>query len=198
MSYLAYPALGAILSALIAGVVTFLITVLTKEQKISEFRQNWIDALREDISEFLGLIQSLTSMIGFIKYQSGVDESKKFIESNHDNFSKVTTIYFRIALRLNPDEHQELRAALKEMFSMLSGSVDLYDSKAIESLVQDVVAKSQTVLKKEWNRVKQGEKMFRISKYVALIIIVIAAIILIGIIAIILSKYISTLGLITQ
>ena len=35
----AYPAIGAVTAAIIAGGISFVVTVLAKEQKISEFRQ---------------------------------------------------------------------------------------------------------------------------------------------------------------
>jgi len=47
---------GPIAAAMIAGAVTFIATLLSKDQKTSEFRQTWIDAIRADIAEFLSLI----------------------------------------------------------------------------------------------------------------------------------------------
>ncbi len=52
----AWPLLSAIAAAFIAGAVSFIVTVLSKEQKTSEFRQAWIDALREDLAIFASQI----------------------------------------------------------------------------------------------------------------------------------------------
>ena len=46
-------AVATIAAALVAGLVSFIVTVLSKEQKTSEFRQAWIDALRSDIADFV-------------------------------------------------------------------------------------------------------------------------------------------------
>lgn len=43
-------AIGAIAAALIAGLVSLLGLIISKEQKTSEFRQAWIDALRKELS----------------------------------------------------------------------------------------------------------------------------------------------------
>ena len=42
---------AALITAIAASATAFLIAVLTKEAKISDFRQAWIDQLRNDISE---------------------------------------------------------------------------------------------------------------------------------------------------
>lgn len=42
-------AIGAIGAALIAATVSLLGLIISKEQKTSEFRQAWIDALRSDL-----------------------------------------------------------------------------------------------------------------------------------------------------
>jgi hypothetical protein len=44
---------ATLLVAMIAGAFSLLGLVISKEQKVSEFRQTWIDALREDISELI-------------------------------------------------------------------------------------------------------------------------------------------------
>ena len=58
-SSLSYPAVGTICAALIAGLISFVVTVLAKDQKISEFRQAWIDALRSDAAELARCLENL-------------------------------------------------------------------------------------------------------------------------------------------
>ena len=43
-------AIGTMIAAFIAGLVSLLSLIISKEQKVSEFRQAWIDALRAEIS----------------------------------------------------------------------------------------------------------------------------------------------------
>jgi hypothetical protein len=61
----AYPAIGVVMAAIIAGGISFLVTVLSKDHKTSEFRQAWIDALRDDLSEFVANVDALTSLYRF-------------------------------------------------------------------------------------------------------------------------------------
>lgn len=46
-------AVGAVLAATIAGGMSFLGSVFSKDQKTSEFRQAWIDGLRSEISQLI-------------------------------------------------------------------------------------------------------------------------------------------------
>jgi hypothetical protein len=47
--------IGPVIAAIITGAIAFLASVLSKEQKTSEFRQAWIDALRNDLAELTSL-----------------------------------------------------------------------------------------------------------------------------------------------
>jgi hypothetical protein len=46
-------AIGAIAAALIAGLIFLLSLVISKEQKISDFRQEWINSLRSEIAALI-------------------------------------------------------------------------------------------------------------------------------------------------
>jgi hypothetical protein len=48
-------AVGAVIAAIIAGSIALLGLIISKEQKVSEFRQQWIDALRQDIAPLYGM-----------------------------------------------------------------------------------------------------------------------------------------------
>lgn len=50
----ALAAVATVVASLIAAAVAFVNLTLTKELTTSEFRQAWIDALREDLAKFLG------------------------------------------------------------------------------------------------------------------------------------------------
>ncbi len=63
----AFIAAGAILAAVIAGAFSFLSLVMSKEQKVSEFRQDWINSLREDICKFVSAIVHLSAVYEGIK-----------------------------------------------------------------------------------------------------------------------------------
>lgn len=46
-------AIATVVATLITGVIAIVNLTLSKEQKVSDFRQSWIDGLRDDLSKFL-------------------------------------------------------------------------------------------------------------------------------------------------
>ena len=54
----AYFALGAIFAALIAGFFSYLNLIISKESKISEFRQDWVDHLRTEIGNYAASVNA--------------------------------------------------------------------------------------------------------------------------------------------
>src|SRR5450759_2566061 len=50
--------IATIIAALIAAAFSFVNLTLTKEQKTSEFRQAWIDALRQDLATFFATVRA--------------------------------------------------------------------------------------------------------------------------------------------
>ena len=164
-------ALGATLAALISAIAVYITTVLSKEQKTSEFRQVWIDGLRNDISEYLSKVQSIHSL-GRAHAGATEQEKLKLVVDMMDHIQEAQMCEYRIALRLNPVEHTSLMVKITsfqdEMLKLSSANLDrtkLIFEKDI--LTQALIKESQVVLKKEWKRVKTGELSFRILKYLA-------------------------------
>ncbi len=52
---------GLIVAAIIAGAVAFFSLIISKEQSVSEFRQQWIDALRKGIAIIVGCVIGMGS-----------------------------------------------------------------------------------------------------------------------------------------
>lgn len=162
-------AIATVVAALTTGLISFVNLTMTKELKTSEFRQAWIDALREDLAKFLGAARAFARV---------VDEVKRF-GPNQDHPLRITPekvselryqaaeTFSRIQLRLNPDEpdHVELlrllRRAISEQNAVLASGGEIGPTlTAIETATEF----AQPVLKKEWARVKQGELPFKIAR----------------------------------
>ncbi|WP_157174385.1 hypothetical protein [Thiocystis violascens] len=56
-----FIAAGAIIAALITGAFSYFNLVRSKDAKVSEFCQEWIDALRTEISIYVSRTQALTT-----------------------------------------------------------------------------------------------------------------------------------------
>ena len=166
----AYSIIGAVSAALVAGSVSFVISILSKEQKTSEFRQSWIDAVRNDISEYLAMIGTLGTFADF-KTKQGDDEALKYFNERHDDFIKLDTLATRIILRLNKrEEHKKMISNIKQLKLLLKGDVlDPNYFVRIQTKVEETINESQDLFKKEWKRVKRGEPPFVITKWASLL-----------------------------
>jgi hypothetical protein len=164
-------AIATLVAALITGAISFVNLTLTKEQKTSEFRQAWIDGLREDLAGFFGAARAFARAVESFHILGPDYKEKGALLINDQKISdlryQAAETFSKIKLRLNPDEagHQELlrllRRAIDEQNDMLSQKADIVATmKAIE--LADEYARP--VLKKEWERVKKGELAFRIAR----------------------------------
>lgn len=167
-SSLSSPAVGTICAALIAGLISFVVTVLAKDQKISEFRQAWIDALRSDVAELVShlTISSLVLKAEKIAKKEGI-QLPEFEVAGYKEFVAVKACVVRIRLRLNPVEHKELLSALHEMDIGEGGKVEHSDA-----VLNTLVTEAQKVLKAEWGRVKKGELSIRCVRWGGLAVFV--------------------------
>jgi len=171
-----YPAIGPVTAAIFAGWISFIVTVLAKEQKTSEFRQAWIDGLRDDLSEFIGTVDTLSSFLRLKASQGQTPaELMNFLEESSPDVHRMGVSYNRILLRLNREEHTVLATQLKELLSVMSSYEKWSHEKGFDQRTSDVVKEAQKVLKTEWERVKKGEVLFRWIKYASLAFFFLAA-----------------------
>ena len=171
LSSFAYSAIVAT----IAGGFSLLISILAKDLKTSEFRQAWIDGLRNDIAEFISLFYSVTDMVRELVRagKATKEDLNALLFEKDEHFRKLEMTFARIKLRVNPSEHIKLQSALLAIKGYV-GSENMFDPKFAESLVDELVKESQVTLKCEWDRVKRGEPAFITAKRVSMLIIVTA------------------------
>lgn len=93
--------IGAVGAALIAGVVSLLGLIISKEQKTSEFRQAWVDALRSEITAYLTSFNAIADAVG-VTYK---DQAEK-VKALAPLYSQLNQASFAITLRVNPDENR--------------------------------------------------------------------------------------------
>jgi hypothetical protein len=167
-------AVGAVAAALIAGLISLLGLIISKEQKVSDFRQAWIDALRSDIAAVITHAQSIHGA-----YLAGHPSKAELWRSVREDFVGVNEAWARIRLRLNPKEEPSIAVlqVLKEHESVFQGSGPP-DLSRLENIDQRLLDTTQAVLKKEWTRVRSGERTYRISKWSAIVIVVLSLLLL--------------------
>ena len=172
-------------AALLAGAIAALTLIVNKENKISEFRQDWIDSLREDLTNFLSASRTCTRAIQETRFSWG--EGKK----NPLPIDEATTAKlrhqaaecsYRIKLRLNQKKkpHIELESLMTESSTLVSqyfrgASTDV---NAVLDGVERTATQARTVLKAEWERVKKGELAYRAAKWFAFLLVFSCAILI--------------------
>ena len=153
------PAIVALFVALIAGVVSLVVSILAKDQKTSEFRQAWIDGLRNDVSQLVAHFGVVKTMAKIVREKSQT-EIDAYLISKQEQFLEMGMLASRIRLRLNPDEHVNLLDSLRDL--------DKVHEDDMSACSERITAETQEILKEEWERVKLGEPSFvwlkRISK----------------------------------
>ncbi|MFZ2218259.1 MAG: hypothetical protein WAV85_06190 [Rhodoferax sp.] len=174
----AFRAIASVVASIVAGALAFLISVLSKGQKISEFRQNWIDSLRTELSDFIGFTQSTAAHLKFIVETKGHEGAVDYIHTHTEELTEMVTIYHRIKLRLNPKEHSILLAKLDTAKSLFNGKIPFTETEKVTQAVDSLAAESEAVLKREWRRVKRGELSFFLTKYVSLALLALSVLLL--------------------
>ena len=106
---------SAIIVALIAGLFSLLNLVLSKEQKVSELRQAWIEGLREDLAAHIAAVFAVKYLDQAYQQQHGrelsyVDLAKAISEPH----IQASTTFHRILLRLNPGDRSTAQKGLIE------------------------------------------------------------------------------------
>ena len=156
----------AIGAALIAGGASFLGLLITNQSKVSGFRQEWIDALRDSVATLISDVFTIND-----------DQSTPRKVSNLDAcFTEMHKANALISLRLNFEEQESLAiiAALTALKDVIYTEGSTYKEVALK--VDALIKATNVVLKNEWRRVKKGEAIYRWT-FRAILIAIIALLI---------------------
>jgi len=181
------PLLGVVglsIAALIAGWFSLLSIVLSKEKAISEFRQKWINGLRSETSELIAHAMQIQGYIILVKpfpksdppTQDEKDQLVSYLEKTRDDYIGLNEASKRIVLRLNPKDPEpesgEILDRLKELNRLFGQPRSPEFITQVDPITEQIANSTQRLLKKEWERVKQGEQTFRKAKRASVVIVV--------------------------
>lgn len=158
------PLVGVLVAAVIAAVTSLVVSILSKDQKTSEFRQSWIEALRDDAANLAGHWSTIIATLEIKKVNN--EDIQAFLMSRHDDFVDVEIRIARMRLRLNPKEHACL---INHLHNLRNGG--LASRKEMDEQLELIVVEVQNILRCEWKRVKHGELSFRLLKLFSFIAI---------------------------
>lgn len=157
MPILPDSAIGPLLAAAVGAAASLLTLIISKESKTSEFRKEWIEALRVEFSLFVAHLHSYSITVRTSEENSSVVPP---VELNKSMTS--------IRLRLNPKEGNAQRVlAIIAAIEAMDHAGKIADGNRLEELEQELLPIAQGLLKAEWDRVKQGELVFQIARGVS-------------------------------
>ncbi|MBD8258258.1 hypothetical protein IFT96_23080 [Pseudomonas fluorescens] len=164
-----FVALGVTTAALVAGFFSFLAMVSAKENKISEFRLNWADGLRAEISEFTAAAQELAranapglfNEHNFSDYETSHKLDIEWFKETKQGYARALESLTKIQLRLNPkDIHENPESAEAKLMSAIKKARDLTGEGTFEDIMDacnEIRLSAAPILKDTWSRVKNGE-----------------------------------------
>lgn len=162
-------AYGAIGAAAIAGLFSILSLVISKEQKVSEFRRTWLEDLRSELASFLahaGL---------FAIYNEQLDDEtcvETVLSGVKQEILGMNEAASRLRLRLDDDD--PLTRGLIGKVDSLQGRISRFEeigTGAMAEIQKAIVSDARGLMKREWHRVTRGETFYRAAKIVAIIVL---------------------------
>jgi hypothetical protein len=132
-----------LLSAL--GFGSVVAAALSRWSVISNHRQNWINALRDDLVEYMKQIDAVHYMVSKGSALSGEEAIIKNMDKQQEAQNAALLVYRRILLRLNVTEEQHI-----ELANSLKALLEDQSDFANPTHVEDVIALARKVLKQEW------------------------------------------------
>ncbi|WP_205351588.1 hypothetical protein, partial [Vibrio cholerae] len=165
-----YVAIGAITAALVAGYFSFSSMLIAKDQKTTEFRHESISKLREEVARFISKVSVFTSMIIYIEKED-ITVFDKFINENLELIQELQEAYSLIRMRVNPKEDTDFLIKLDYLYSYVSGQVTDYTLDDVTIAEEALTVVTQQLLKREWTRIKTGERLYNGVKWATCILL---------------------------
>ena len=187
LPHFVFSPLSAIIAALIAALLSYIGLLISKENKVSEFRQAWIDSLREELSKYgasVSLLSQTQLMLDKEKEENEENESYipismfEYLKATQPIVEAVLASQLSIRLRINPNDSDPKLKTLNTNLIMTLDDVQRFINaseydKAANS-IRSLHEQAGPILKEEWKRVKKGEPMYNTVKWLAGIIVIAA------------------------
>jgi hypothetical protein len=149
-------------TALVASIVGPWITLTVAKRQfnatvLSTNRYKWIETLRDMLAEYTSLIVAALAVKA--RWKNNWDEGRGPLNANSALLEKLERILLaqsKIRLLINPAEadHQRLNEAIEAAFKHLQSEKTLDSDTHAD--IEAITALAQSILKREWLRVKQG------------------------------------------
>jgi len=162
---------GAILTSIIGASIATIGLAVGKDSKVSEFRQQWIDALRADIAKYCSVSLALYKANVAYSLKERMELDIKHGASDH-LVDEANDLKFRIRLRL--DSSKSKSSDLREVMDVLTGIASTATKTAyeVDLVIEKVLSTTELILDEAWIKVRRGERRFRWTNRSAIVILV--------------------------
>jgi hypothetical protein len=152
--------LHVLLLAIVGLIAAFAAAWISHAAKISEFRLSWIDGLRQDIAEYIGLAEAWLRKWVEINPLPPLEKSKREREELFPLANEARVTLGRIRLGLNPDDNPSAQLAdplLQSLDDLLDpGKLDPASPlSSWQSLADAALQNAKLTLKNEWEVAKK-------------------------------------------
>lgn len=161
---------ATIVAAFIAALISLLGLLISKENKVSEFRQSWIDALREEIAAVITHAHAIHGA-----YLAKFPSNPEIWRVMREDFVGLNEAWAKIKLRLNPDEDasKAVLESLKKHEGVFLENDAPPDFSKLGAFDDELLERTRVVLKEEWEKVKRGERIYRAATWLAGILVIV-------------------------
>lgn len=169
-----FVAVGVFVAALIGGLFSYLNILTQKENKVSEFRREWIDELRNQIAIYTSSIQNLSAISNLMDgLEDGKDDNPAkdidIISLRKDAIESITKITLMLNHKAASNDKGSHEAALLKAAKKARNKLGKSDYNGVKKSVKKLRNAAGPLLKSNWETVKIGEKSYqRIKKFTAI------------------------------
>lgn len=146
------PLLNTLGGALIGALVAYLVALQQfKATVLSKNRQEWINKLRDLLAEYEAILYNIHANFK-------LDGALRKKDEGLSDMMRANLIMSQVKLLINPkeDDHTELLDTMRKLDNSASHS-DADHTKSFSVLDKKYIALAQSILKREWERVKKGK-----------------------------------------
>lgn len=190
--------LNSLMPALIASVIALLTLVINKENKLTDYRKDWVSLFSHNVSIFIqNLIQRNESLKKVhtlrmeshlinehkdydkpqTKRQNEIDDAiKQNLERAYQHNSEI--IKSEASIRIALSSTSLIKSTeIEDFLTALSKSEKLEMTTKSEDIAMMICNKTCEINKKQWMKIKDGEVIYKITKFTFLIIAISAPVI---------------------
>ena len=149
-------------TALVASIAGPIVTLTVARRQfnatvLSANRQKWIETLRDMLAELISLM--VAALVVKSRWKDKWERGRGALSTDPallDKLERFVLTQSKIRLLLNPTEpdHQRLAQAIETALKRLQSEQSL--ESETETDIESITALAQSILKREWQRVKRG------------------------------------------